>query len=355
MTPSDPTLKLFEPVLARLERDASAHFNGLSIRLVPAGLQERPFSHVLRLGVYSGEAPSPMSHLFVKVFKQKVIPQAGPDAMRLRVAHDFEATTQAYAAMAGYVDVGAVPPVACYPDLLAIATEQVEGPTLMEYLTSNAAWWPTRARRAEMRETMTRVGRWIRVFQATGPTGDVSSMSDLRHYIDIRLERLVQHSRGRFTDADRDRVLRHIANLGAAIAPEEFRQVSVHSDLSLGNLIVSGSRIVVLDFAMRQLDTWLHDVTKVFLQVGLLSVKPHVTGGVIAQLQSALLEGFDPSLTADRPLFRLIMLLHRVNHLSALYMNRAGFVQQLYNRAVGRRHLGAIAAELNRQIVASAV
>ena len=137
---------------------------------LPVDRQERPFSHLLRLRVRDGETERTLSHLFVKVFKPKTIP-GGPNALRDRVANDFETTRRVHAAMAPYADVGTVPPVACYPDLLAIITEQVDGPTLLEFLQKHAAWPRGGKSMGSLCETMERVGRWIRVFQATSPEG----------------------------------------------------------------------------------------------------------------------------------------------------------------------------------------
>ncbi len=133
---------------------------------MPAGSEDRPFSQLLRLRVCNGDDSRAVSHLFVKIYKPKPLP-GGPDAMRDRVAHDFDATRRVYAAMLPHGDVGAVPPVACYPDLLAIVTEQVDGPTLLEYLEKRAAWMRSGGPVDELCETMRRVGRWIRIYQAT--------------------------------------------------------------------------------------------------------------------------------------------------------------------------------------------
>jgi hypothetical protein len=105
---------------------------------------------------------------------------------------------------------------------------------------------------------------------------------------------------------------------------------------------------VVLDFAMVSHDVPLQDVAKVFLQLDLLRVKPLINGRVIRALQEALLEGFEPSLRVDRPLFRLVMLLHRVNHLTGLTVHSAPVAESLYNRVVCHQHRRWIAGELSR-------
>jgi Ser/Thr protein kinase RdoA (MazF antagonist) len=228
----------------------------------------------------------------------------------------------------------------------------VSGPTLLEYLETRASWFATKKTLDDLRATMTAVGRWIRVFQSMNPGGDPVTVADLRQYVDIRLERLVRHAGRRFTEHDRRRVLEHIDALGAAIPEAELQQVTAHSDLSLGNVLVSGDRIVVLDFAMTRLDTRLYDLTKVALQLDLLRAKPQYSARMIHELTSALIEGFDPSLTVDRPLFRLVTLLHRVNHLTGLHVNRASLLASVYNSAVRRQHRRWLARELDLAVAA---
>ena len=338
-------LTLFEPVLARLEVDALRHFGIASLRLIPCEAQDRPASHILRVGVSPNDG-QPLPHLFVKIFKPRVIPNAGPDAMQQRVARDFEATSRTYRAMAGSSEVGVVPPVACYPDLLALVTEEASGRVLLDYLHARASWLPTPETISELRETMARVGRWIRVFQQVSPGGGLDPIELLREYIDIRLERLVHDSGGRFSDVERRKILQHIDELGAAIAPDELRQVMVHSDMSLGNVLVSDTRVVVLDFAMTRLDNRMHDVTKVFVRVGLLSLKPHFSSRLVRDLQVSLLRGFDPSVATTDPLFRLLVLLHRVNHLTALYGTTTYGMQAAYDVLLRAHHWRWLRAEL---------
>jgi hypothetical protein len=103
---------------------------------------------------------------------------------------------------------------------------------------------------------------------------------------------------------------------------------------------------VALDFAMARPDVAVCDVAKVHLQIGLLSAKPQYRTRDIRQLQDALLAGFDPKLSDRDPLFRLIMLLHRINHLAGLYLNRSNRLAAIYNMVVRRQHLGWLAGEL---------
>ncbi len=182
------------------------------------------------------------------------------------------------------------------------------------------------------------------MYQTLESPGRQVEIGELRRYVDHRLETLRRH--GGISANERTDVLSTIDALGGSILPPELVEVPIHADLALGNVLVSGSRIVVLDFAMAKFGTRLHDLTRLFVQMDLLTVKPHLRRDVIARLQRALLAGFDPELRASDALFRLLSLLHRTNHLTTLVVNRASGAEAVYNGLIRRRHRRWISGEL---------
>lgn len=346
MNPTKPLPETFARLLPRLEQDAS-QFYGSPVQLTPGRLEARQFSHLLRLAVYRDKEATPSSHLFLKVSKAP----GGCDleAMRQRVARDFDVTSRVYKAMSGYDHLGAVPTVACYPEQLAIATEEVNGPTLLNHLTTRASWLPSARRLHDLEGTMVTTGRWIRVFQSLTTPGGSISIDDLKLYIDHRLKRLVSHAGSELKDEGRDRVLACIDRLGERISLGDLRAVQVHGDMSLSNVLVDGQRIVALDFSMAALGNPLLDLTSLFLQVELLAVKPYIRQSTVRRLQTALLSGYHAQLTADDPLFRLSLLLHRVNHYGGVTFGQASWPENLYNRLVRRHHWRRICCETHRR------
>ncbi len=336
--------QVFEPVLARLLMEATEHFGTPSAQLLPLAYEERPYSHLLRVRVsHQGLEPRD-SHLFIKIFKPKPR-DGGVEKMRLRVEQDFHTTRHIYESMSQCGELGAVRPVACYADHLAIVTEQAEGHTLLAHLKEHAAWFPTSSTRNAITDTMMAVGRWLRAFQSIdGGFGEVS-IADLRSYVDLRLKRLVEQA-AVFTESDRQKILRHLDSLGREVPPTELREVIVHADLALGNILVSGRRVVVLDFAMSNRGSYLHDVSRLFLQLDLLRAKPQFRSEVIRALQLALLRGLDPSLTPHRPLFRFLLMLHHINHLGTLSLRRERFPASVFSGHIRRAHRRWIDQEL---------
>jgi Ser/Thr protein kinase RdoA (MazF antagonist) len=142
-----------------------------------------------------------------------------------------------------------------------------------------------------------------------------------------------------------------LERLGAEIDSEELRAVPIHGDMALGNILVAGSRVVVLDFAMAKHGCRLLDLTRVFHQIELLHMKPQFRGSLIRDAQASLLEGFDGALNPRHALFRLYMLIHRINHVGSLTLNAAPFPASVYNRLVRRYHWRQINAELSMPAV----
>jgi hypothetical protein len=343
-------LSVFEPVLARLQAEAVAHFGTAETRLVPLAVEQRPFSQLLRVGVCRNGAVAPDVYLFVKVFKPKP-EDGGVEKMRARVAHDFDVSRRIYAALDSPGHGGAVRPVACYVEHLAIISEEAQGPTLMAHLNARARWFPTRRSQQLAIDTLAAVGRWLRAFQTIEPGTGVIDLGDLRRYIDVRLQRLVSHAV--WGGAQRDLVLRHLDGLAALIPRTDLADVLIHADLAPGNILVAGGRVIVLDFAMVQRGCSVHDLSRLWVQLDVLRAKPQFRTPVVHRLQQALLTGFDPELTADRPLFRYLVMLHRVNHFASLSLNREPFLARTFSRRVRRLHARWIDREITTTRLAS--
>ena len=82
------------------------------------------------------------------------------------------------------------------------------------------------------------------------------------------------------------------------------------------------------------------------MQLALLRAKPQFRHRVIAPLQDALLRGFDPGLTPRYPLFRLLSMLHHVNHLGTLALRHESLPGRLVSARAIAMHRRWIDAEL---------
>lgn len=338
----------FRVVLARAAGDVTEWY-GPGATLAPVAVEHRPYSHLMRLAVVHAGHDRPVRHCFLKIFKPKDVPDAIAQ-MRRRVEHDFATNVRVHEALAGRSGVGAVRPLACYADLLAVVSEEVPGDNLLAHLERHARGWPGGPARDRLGATMADVGRWIRAFQAIDPSDAVVGVDELRDYIDVRLQRLVNARSRQVSPSMRHAVLTHIETLGRAIPEQARRSVAIHADLAPGNVLVADGAIVVLDFAMATRGTWLHDLTRLHVQVALLGAKPWYRPSVLQDLLAHLRRGFAPQLTPADPLFRLLTLLHRVNHMASLTLAPGRLPTRLYNERLCRLHAAWIAADLRSAV-----
>ena len=338
---------LFEPVIGRLTTDSVQLFGAPTVRLTPVAYHERPFSHLLRVAVSRDRSTAVDRHVYIKIFKPK--PDYGLEQMRQRVVHDFDVSRRIFDALCEQTGAAAtVRPLACYVDHLAVVSEEAVGATLLAHLEAHARWFPAPGSLRTTTALLEAVGRWLRAFQSIEPGPSRVSLDAVRAYIDVRLQRLVSHAV--LTAAERDDLLRHLDVLAARVSNGELREVLIHADLAPGNVLVSGARVIVLDFAMAQRGSELHDLTRLYAQLDVLRAKPQFRSAVVRALQDALLRGFDQTLTPGRPLFRYYVLLHRINHICTLSLSREGLLASALSRRVRRLHRGWIARELNTSL-----
>jgi Ser/Thr protein kinase RdoA (MazF antagonist) len=338
-----PVPEAFGSVLAWLTSELPLYLGQGAVQLTPVEYQERPFSHLLRVAV-SSERESAARRMFVKIFKSTGSFE-DTERMRRRVEHDFERTREIHRAMSVWPDLRVVTPVACHAEHLATVTEEAPGRPLFEHLRAHVGWLPA-GTSVEPGATMERIGRWIRAFQAAAPSGGSISLDGLRGYVDVRLSRLTTIRAAGFDAADRRRVLSHIDRLGALADPGDFEEAPIHGDLALGNILVSPGHVTVLDFAMAGIGSRLHDLSRLFVQVELMALKPQMRTASLKRANRALLSGFDASLTPERPMFRLLSMLHRVNHFLTLSTSRRTFPESAYNWHVRRHHRAWMMREL---------
>ena len=331
----------FDAVYARLEAQSQACFGTAGVRLETVGYENRPYSWICRAALRDSPAAAGR-HVFVKIFKPKD-PSAGID-LAARVRQDFATTCAIHSFMVPWPELGAVKPIACYDDALAIVTEEAAGTTLLARLQQEASWFPSAARVEALARALETVGRWLKCFQGFQPASNVVSIESLRDYIDIRLKRMVD--RHVIVPELRAQILAHLEALGRLVSPADLQEVAVHADLAPANILVSDRSVVVLDFAMTGRGTAMQDLSRLYMQVDLLRAKPQFRRRVVAALGTALLRGFDGTLSPRHPLFRTASMLHHVNHLGTLTSRREPLPGRLLSARVIGMHRRWIADEI---------
>ena len=309
----------FRPVLSRLVADSCRYFESDRITVEPVRHVDRPFSTLLQIRVANGSC---VSGAFVKILKPRWNSPDQVASMQQNVIKEFTITSRVHDALIAGAGaergLAAVRPIACFPDQLALVTEQATGLRLADVLARRAARWSRTGPVDEDSGVLRLAARWLRAVQTALPQDRALDVESVRAYLDKRLAELERIGPIRLTKSGRSAVERWRDRLICAAGARDLGQTWIHADFCPDNIIAGSGRVTVLDFTMAKTGTAYHDLAHLFLRVDSMRVKPWFKPAVIDRYQHELLEAFEPGLEADRPLFALMLLQHVVCHLVTL-------------------------------------
>jgi len=316
----------FAPVMAALAADPSSPFGEPGAQVDVLRRMEGPFSSVRRMRVRIG---SRTIHAYAKIIRPRGDDEDAAAMADRFVAREHQATRALYDALNQDAAIGAVRPLAFLPEHRALVTEEVPGRPFGALLLDSS--WAD----ADLLAVATRVGAWARMYQEVGGPAEPVSLAEHRRYIDHRLELL----QGRvLTAAERAAALARFDELAGAIGAAQIPGVAIHADLTPMNVIVGPEgRVTVLDFTMAKSGTTVHDLSHIYFHLDLLAARRRGRTAVLHALQAAMLVGYRSDLSADDPLFRLMLLQHGVCHVALLAERRIPVIDAAYRWFLRRR------------------
>lgn len=316
----------FEPVLAALAADPSTEFGAPGAQIEMLRRVEGPYSSLRRVRI---RTPARTVQAYIKILKPR-----GPGEEELAQAErslqrEYRVTAALYKTLKQDAGIGAVRPIALLREHRTLVTEEVPGRPLSELLVEASS--PT----DELLAIASRVGAWARAYQSLDEASRTIQLADLRAYLDCRLALL----EGRVLSAsDRQATLARFDALSEEIGSPVVPAVSIHADLTPANIIVDeNGRVTVLDFTMAKTGTFCHDLSHVYLHLALMAARHRGRTELFRALQRAMLRGYAPSLSADDPLFRMMLLQHGVCHVALLAERRVPLIDAAYRWFVRRR------------------
>ena len=328
---------LFEPLLDRLGSDPRRYFGSDDVSFDTLAVHLRRGSHLLHVRVRTRDEEY---GAFLKIYKKADDRPDTLSRLEARVNRDYATTLNIHRAFHQDTSLGAVYPIAVFPDHLAIMTREAPGLPLGRTIEERVRWRRTASGIEDLLRTLHDTGRWLARFQTIGRCADLAPLrlDDVLEYVDVRLHKLLRAQA--ISAADRTAVRTGIEHRWPDISPGELVAVPIHADYCLGNVLVDGRRVVVLDFAMTRTGAIYHDLSHMFLQLQLMQSKPWFRPPVVNRLCGALLDGFSPTVRAEAPLFQVLTIQHVVNHLTKLTIRPARrAIARPYNWLVRRRHL----------------
>ena len=317
---------VFAPVLTALTADPSTEFGEPGARIEALRTIHGPFSSVQRVRI---RTPSRTTHAYVKVLRPRE--PGGEELARIdrMLEREYGATRALYEALHQDAALGALRPIAILPEHRALVTEEVPGRPWGEVLAGVAALTE------QQTDIARRVGAWVRIYQSIGGTAGVVEIAERRSYLDDRL-RLIE---GRvISPAERRAVLRQFDALAVQIGTSTVPAVAIHADLTPMNIIVGeDGRVTVLDFTMAKTSTAFHDLSHVFFHLEMMASRHRARRALFRALQRAMLNGYDTTLSAGHPLFRMMLMQQGVCHVALLAERRLPFVDVAYRWFLKRR------------------
>ena len=285
-----------------------------------------PFSSVQRVRITT---PTRAVHAYTKILKPR---KPGPDqlaAIDRMLKREYNATAALYQALPQDDSLAAIRPIALLPELHALVTEEAPGRPLGEVLED------TTVSDASLLAVAARVGRWTRLYQQLVHVQGRVALSERREYLDARL-RLLE---GRvLSAAERAFWLDRFDTLARELGQTDLPAVAIHADLGPMNIVVDDNgRIAVIDFTMAKSGTRHHDLSHVYFHLELHATRHHAQRARVSALQRAMLDGYEPGLSAADPLFQLMLLQHVVCHLALLAERRVPMIDVVYRWYLRRR------------------
>jgi hypothetical protein len=287
-------------IAARLRAGAQGYFGAPVLHVEPLGTVPRVFSTVLRLHVQTAESS-------MVVFAKRFRPRDGEDddRLRARVVREYEQTLLAYDGLRHAPGLGAVRPLAVFPDLHVLITEEVHGRTLRHLLARGAHHLARRRDVDHLAAVHEMVGRWVRAYEALERERAPVAIEKVRAYVQTRMDGLRATEGDVFSADDCERWVSAFDRCASQLTSEDLRPVRLHADFNPENIVVDNGRIIPIDFSEAQRGLRYADLLHLYLHVGRLQHGIRFSPPVVGELQRALMRGYGEPDMDRAPLFHI--------------------------------------------------
>lgn len=336
----------FETALIRLQAHPAITHPGMQVR--PLSTVSRGNSNILRIQLQSDEENQ---YLLMKAYKHY---QGFPrQEMVGWLKKDYTTMERLYTHWQNSSKFAIPRPIACYPDLLILVMEEWPGKDLTVVLKQEAHLFPSENTMERLEHLCYLCGEWVKAHQNSDFVKEHPAtfyLATFLDYIDIRLRNLVQCPGVPLDELFRKQILQYVQRRWPDLDPSETRTVDVHGDYAPCNVMTDGAKLIIIDFTSYGRGSIYQDLSRFYHQLDMYLFKPIFRPKVIRRLQRALLDGYEPKLEVEHPLFELMLVRHTLCHLCGHVIRdgliRDGHLEQLprhqrwYNHMVIRKHIG---------------
>jgi len=310
----------------------------------------RPYSTVYRLQLVVRDALLPR-FIYAKILAPGTKFQVDAEKYLTRLETEFNAGRRLHAAFYREKEFATIKPMAYYPELLAIVSEEAPGESLAAVIAREGKLWPVAEKLEQLARHCRRAGQALAAMQKA--TAEVSRFdpSKLLEYIDVRLQRLLESKQTPLSPADRQQIIKFLELAIPTIPSGQLGLCGTHGDYAPFNLLAAPEKITVVDFTMFKLGSVYNDLTYFYHRLEGYLHKPTYRSQTIRRLQDEFLRGYvekaggEEWRGADDLLFKILWIKHVVNNYSAIMRQRVvakgeklPLPVQLFNQHVFHRY-----------------
>ncbi|MDZ7265864.1 MAG: aminoglycoside phosphotransferase family protein [candidate division KSB1 bacterium] len=307
-------------------------------RIVRAGEIKRAYSTVYRLRVEDTGGRT-LRILYAKVYKLAPKHRDNPAKPQARLRTEFEAAQRLHARLNDSPNYGVVRPLAYYPDLLAIVTEEAQGRPIASLLEAACKRWHKRDKLTAVLSACRLAGEALAAIQRVTVEPQPYQPAELLDYVDLRLQRLVA-GEAPFGEKQRDMVRRYLETMMARVPATQLGQCGCHGDYAPFNVLAAPAGVTVMDFAMFKPGSLFNDVTYFYHRLQGYLHKPIFAAPAIAAVQQAFLAGYNHGAGREHQpveqdlLFRIFWIKHVINNYSAIMRKKVMTLRDRLSPAV---------------------
>lgn len=307
-------------------------------RIARAGEIKRAYSTVYRLRIEEAGGRA-TRFIYAKVYKLAPKHRDNPAKPQAKLRTEFEAAQRLHASLNGSHHYGVVRPLAYYPDLLAIVTEEAQGEPIANLIETACKRWHKRDKHTAVLTACRLAGAALAAIQRATGEAQPYQPEELLEYVDIRLQRLVA-GEAPFNETHRHLVRRCLETMIASVPAAQLGQCGCHGDYAPFNVLAGPAGVTVMDFAMFKPGSLYNDVTYFHHRLQGYLHKPVFAAPAIQAAQQAFLAGYNRGAGREQQpieqdvLFRLFWIKHVINNYSAIMRKKVMTLRDRLSPAV---------------------
>lgn len=301
----------FERIARALRDDAGRYFPRRTVTDVEiVETIPRPYSQLARFVIRYSDG---MERAYAKLYRH---PRLGHEHNRSSVEREYGAHEALHRAFENIEGCGVVRPIASFAELGGWVMEEIDGRTLEQELSRKGPRWAGSRSRESLIASLDKAGLWLRHLQESFRQEGSTTLADsgILQEIDQLVENTVE-----MNEADKDRLRAHVSNLVAAHGTPPLPLVGQHGECyAPHHIFIRDGELLVFDITGIKYGPPYEDLANLWIGLEALRKYPVFSRSTVADLQSALLQGFSQGQELDTAAFEIYQIKNMLKLLDSI-------------------------------------